>query len=215
MLLGWGMDAFTEAKERKIMGQIYKKIPEYLDQLGNIDGKIIEIGSSRPGDDQSSQFLYELADSLNTEFITCDIDNLQITKLQSQGIDAVCARGEDFLDSYNGLISIAYLDNFDWTWQPQHLEPWLIEQLEHYRTRFGIDMNNVASQTAHLMQAVRVEQLASSNSLIVFDDTWFYREWAIFNGKGGAAVPYLLGKGYKILYTEQYGTILGRFKNAT
>ena len=194
------------------MGQIYKRIPDYLDQLGTLDGTIVEIGSSRPGDDQSSQYLHNLANTLGVDFITCDIDQEQIKVLQEANINAVCSQGEVFLNNYIKPINIAYLDNFDWTWEPQQMQPWLIEQIEYYRINHGIDMDNVASQTAHLLQTIRIEQLATDNSLIVFDDTWYYREWAIYNGKGGSAVHYLLGKGYEVLHTEEYGTILGRFK---
>jgi hypothetical protein len=139
-------------------------------------------------------------------------DQEQIKVLQEANINAVCSQGEVFLNNYIKPINIAYLDNFDWTWEPQQMQPWLIEQIEYYRINHGIDMDNVASQTAHLLQTIRIEQLATDNSLIVFDDTWYYREWAIYNGKGGSAVHYLLGKGYEVLHTEEYGTILGRFK---
>ena len=67
------------------------------------------------------------------------------------------------------------------------------------------------SQAAHVAQAVLVEPKMTKKSLIIIDDTWFERHWDIYFGKGGAAVPYLVSQGYTVLYTEQYGTVLGRF----
>jgi len=193
------------------MGQIYKKIPEYFDDLGTLQGSIIEIGSSRPGDDNSSVFLYDLAQQLNVEFITCDIDSTYVNAISAKGVPAVCAKGEDFLNSYAKPISITYLDNYDWNWKPTTMEGWQIDQIEYYRKHFNISLNNVDCQIAHLVQAMRIEQLASEKSLIVFDDTWWYREFDIYLGKGGAAVPYLKAKGYQELHSEEYGTVLGRF----
>ena len=43
------------------MGQIYKNIHKYVPQLGKIGGSLVEIGASRPGDDQSTQYLYDMA----------------------------------------------------------------------------------------------------------------------------------------------------------
>lgn len=196
------------------MGQIYKKIPEYLDKIcsnNKIVGAIIEIGSSRPGDDNSSPYLNNLAKELNTTFITCDIDQRWVDTLTKNNINATCDKGEDFLKSYYLPVSIAYLDNFDWDWHPANQESWLLDQIEHYKSQFDIEMNNVASQSAHLLQSIRLEQLTMENSLIVFDDTWYNQYWGHYTGKGGAAIPYLVAKGYSVLYTEEYGTILGRF----
>ena len=194
------------------MGQIYKKIHEYVPRLGQVNGMLVEIGSSRPGDDQSSQYLYDLANTLDIEFITCDINQDVIDTLVAQDIPAKCAKGEDFIANITSPISIAYLDNFDWNWHPLSTEEWTLVQIEEYKSKFNIEMTNVMSQAAHLAQAILIEQRATTNSIICIDDTWFDRGWDIYNGKGGAVVPYLISKGYRVLYTEQYGTILGRIK---
>jgi len=60
--------------------------------------------------------------------------------------------------------------------------------------------------------------LTTDNSIICIDDTWFHSTWDTYQGKGGAAVPYLLAKGYTVLETTNgrdgmYGIILGRFTN--
>ena len=194
------------------MGQIYKKIHEYVPRLGKPSGILVEIGSSRPGDDQSSQYLYDLANTLGLEFITCDINHDVIDTLVEQGIPATCAKGEEFVASITQPISIAYLDNFDWNWHPLSAEEWTLVQIKEYKTKFDVEMTNVMSQSTHLAQAILIEHQAANNSIICIDDTWFDRGWDIYNGKGGAVVPYLISKDYRVLYTEQYGTILGRFK---
>ena len=198
------------------MGQIYKNISKYIPRLGDITGTLVEIGSSRPGDDQSTQYLNNLAKQLGIDFVTCDINQDQVTSLIEQGINAVCARGEDFLPKYDSKISIAYLDNFDWNWHPMATEEWTLVQIQEYREQYDLEMTNLQSQAAHVAQAVLLETKTTANSIIAVDDTWFDLGWDTYQGKGGAVVPYLISKGYTVLETTNgrdgtYGTILGRF----
>ena len=200
------------------MGQIYKNIHKYIPQLGNIGGNIVEIGASRPGDDQSTQYLYDMAKQLGIDFVTCDINRERVADLNNQGITATCLKGEEFLPMYGPKISIAYLDNFDWNWHPMATEDWTLDQIKEYRENYNIEMTNVYSQAAHVHQAVLLEPKTAENSIICIDDTWFHSTWDTYQGKGGAAVPYLLAKGYKSLETTHgrdgiYGIILGRFKH--
>ena len=200
------------------MGQIYKNIHKYVPKLGKIEGSLVEIGASRPGDDQSTQYLYDLSKQLGIDFVTCDINSQRVRDLNDQGIPAVCDKGEDFLAVYEPKISIVYLDNFDWNWHPMATEDWTLDQIKEYRDKYNVEMTNVYSQAAHVHQAVLVEAKTADNSIICIDDTWFHSTWDTYQGKGGAAVPYLLAKGYVVLETttgrdETYGIILGRFKH--
>ena len=200
------------------MGQIYKSIHKYVPKLGKVEGSLVEIGASRPGDDQSTQYLHELAQQLGIDFVTCDINSQRVRDLNDQGIPAVCDKGEDFLAVYEHKISIAYLDNFDWNWHPMATEDWTLDQIKEYRDKYNVEMTNVYSQAAHVHQAVLVEAKTADNSIICIDDTWFHSTWDTYQGKGGAAVPYLLAKGYTVLETTNgrdgtYGIILGRFKH--
>jgi hypothetical protein len=200
------------------MGQIYKNIHKYVPRLGKIDGNLVEIGASRPGDDQSTQYLHDLSKQLDISFVTVDINRERVADLNFQGISAVCNKGEEFLPMYAPKISIAYLDNFDWNWHPMATEDWTLDQIKEYRDNYNIEMTNVYSQAAHVHQAVLVEAKTTDNSIICIDDTWFHSTWDTYQGKGGAAVPYLLAKGYAVLETtngrdETYGIILGRFTN--
>ena len=198
------------------MGQIYKNIPQYVPRLGKVEGSLVEIGASRPGDNQSTQYLYDLAKSIGTNFITCDINVQRIRELNDQDIPAVCNKGEDFLPTYEPKVSIAYLDNFDWNWHPMATEDWTLVQIQEYREQYNIEMTNLMSQIAHVHQAVILETKTTTNSIIAMDDTWFDTGWDTYQGKGGAAVPYLIARGYTVLETTngrngEYGTILGRF----
>jgi hypothetical protein len=198
------------------MGQIYKNIHKYVPRLGKVEGSLVEIGASRPGDDQSTQYLHDLAKSIGTDFITCDINFQRIRELNDQGIPAVCNKGEEFLPTYEPKVSIAYLDNFDWNWHPMATEDWTLVQIQEYREQYNIEMTNLMSQSAHVHQAVILETKTTTNSIIAIDDTWFDTGWDTYQGKGGAAVPYLLARGYTVLETTngrngEYGTILGRF----
>jgi hypothetical protein len=198
------------------MGQIYKNIPKYVPRLGKVEGSLVEIGASRPGDNQSTQYLYDLAKSIGTNFITCDINVQRIRELNDQDIPAVCNKGEDFLPTYEPKVSIAYLDNFDWNWHPMATEDWTLVQIQEYREQYNIEMTNLMSQIAHVHQAVILETKTTTNSIIAMDDTWFDTGWDTYQGKGGAAVPYLIACGYTVLETTngrngEYGTILGRF----
>ena len=198
------------------MGQIYKNIHKYVPKLGKVEGSLVEIGASRPGDDQSTQYLHDLAKSIGADFITCDINVQRIQELNDQGIPAVCNKGEDFLPTYEPKVSIAYLDNFDWNWHPMATEDWTLVQIQEYREQYNIEMTNLMSQSAHVHQAVILETKTTTNSIIAMDDTWFDTGWDTYQGKGGAAVPYLIARGYTVLETTngrngEYGTILGRF----
>ena len=198
------------------MGQIYKNIHKYVPKLGKVEGSLVEIGASRPGDDQSTQYLHDLAKSIGADFITCDINVQRIQELNDQGIPAVCDKGEDFLPTYEPKVSIAYLDNFDWNWHPMATEDWTLVQIQEYREQYNIEMTNLMSQSAHVHQAVILETKTTTNSIIAMDDTWFDTGWDTYQGKGGAAVPYLIARGYTVLETThgrngEYGTILGRF----
>jgi len=200
------------------MGQIYKNIHKYVPSLGKIEGSLVEIGASRPGDDQSTQYLYDLSKQLGIDFVTCDINFQRVRDLNDQRIPAVCDKGEDFLSVYEPKISIAYLDNFDWNWHPMATDDWTLDQIKEYRDKYNVEMTNVYSQAAHVHQTVLVEAKTADNSIICIDDTWFQSTWDTYQGKGAAAVPYLLAKGYTVLETTNgrdgtYGIILGRFKH--
>ena len=198
------------------MGRIFERAEQYLDQLD--PGVYVEIGTSRRGDDGSTQVISAWAQARNTTLTTVDVDSdvCQILEETQPVVTKIInSTGEQYLRhrAYSEPpISLLYLDNFDWDWHPKNSEDFVREQQQRYRS-FGLEMNNVNSQRAHLAQAQIAVHHMTTRSLIVCDDTWFNPWWGHYSGKSGSAIPYLLDHGYQVLYTEEqpvYGTILGR-----
>lgn len=196
------------------MGQIFRRAEQYLDRID--DGSFVEIGSSRAGDDGSTQVIAAWAQQRNKPLITVDFDPAVCLALKEQAlsnVEVVNSTGENYLQSVTWPISFLYLDNFDWDWHPMNTEDFVLEQQVRYK-QLGCSMTNLTSQMAHLNQAILAIPNMSLHSLIVCDDTWYNEHWGHYSGKSGAAIPYLISQGYRILETEEYptyGTILGRF----
>lgn len=198
------------------MGRVFLEAEKYLDQLGY--GEFVELGTSRNGDDGSTKILAEWAARLGTTLTTVDMDPVNCEFVQNLNISnckIINELGEKYLYQriYGGRpISFLYLDNFDWDWHPDNSENFVLEQQQRYHA-FGIDMTNVNSQSAHLMQAIYAVPHMADVSVIVCDDTWYNKWWGHYSGKSGSAIPFLLSHGYKVLYTEEqpvYGTIVGK-----
>lgn len=198
------------------MGQIFKRAEKYLDKIDA--GIFVEIGSSRDGDDGSTNVIASWAQERKKPLVTVDFDPQVCKALEGKvlsNVSVVNSTGEDYLRSYDGAgpISFLYLDNFDWDWHPMNTESFVLEQQVRYK-QLGRTMTNLTSQMAHLNQAILAMPYMALRSLIVCDDTWYNEHWGHYSGKSGAAIPYLIGHGYRILETEEqpvYGTILGRW----
>ena len=198
------------------MGQIFKRAEQYLDKIDA--GIFVEIGSSRDGDDGSTNVIASWAQERKRPLVTVDFDPQVCKALEGKvlsNVSVVNSTGEDYLRSYAGAgpISFLYLDNFDWDWHPMNTESFVLEQQVRYK-QLGRTMTNLTSQMAHLNQAILAMPYMALRSLIVCDDTWYNEHWGHYSGKSGAAIPYLIGHGYRILETEEqpvYGTILGRW----
>ena len=198
------------------MGQIFRRAEQYLDKIDA--GIFVEIGSSRDGDDGSTNVIASWAQERKRPLVTVDFDPQVCKALEGKAlsnVSVVNSTGEDYLRSYAGAgpISFLYLDNFDWDWHPMNTESFVLEQQVRYK-QLGRTMTNLTSQMAHLNQAILAMPHMSLRSLIVCDDTWYNEHWGHYSGKSGAAVPYLIGHGYRILETEEYptyGTILARW----
>ena len=194
------------------MGQVFLEAEKYLDQINRVE--FVEIGTSRNGDDGSTKILSGWCDHL----ITVDVDPLNcefVRGFNLPNVEVINSTGEDYLRQriYSMRpIDFLYLDNFDWDWHPDKTPDFILEQQRRYAT-LGLEMNNVNSQRAHLSQMILALHHMSERCLVVCDDTWYNKWWGHYSGKSGAVVPYLLDRGFKILYTEEqpvYGTILGR-----
>jgi hypothetical protein len=201
------------------LGKFFLQAEKYLDQLdAKSVGQFIEIGTSRDGDNSSTQVIAKWANRFDQHLYTVDIDieNISfVTNYNISNLKTFHGSGENFLHNFAahlGLISFLYLDNFDWDWHPENSEQFVIEQRLRY-SQLGLEMNNLNSQRAHLEQMTAALPYMAEQSIVVLDDTWYNKWWGHYSGKGGAVVPYLLNNGYQILETEEYpvyGTIMGR-----
>lgn len=196
------------------MGRVFLETEKYLNDCD--DGIFLEIGSDRF--EGSTAHFDQLAQQYGCQFITVDIDpECQKRFPQENQINFYLMTGSNFtqniLTTLNTKIKFLYLDNMDWNWSPCQPLDWIQDQINDYKTRFNIDLNNVACQNEHLQQMVNAIQYMAQHSVIVCDDT-YQRYWdtQTYDGKCGAVIPFLLIHGYKIVYEnhEEKGLILKR-----
>lgn len=192
------------------------------------DGCIVEIGSEYSGGNRSTQSLHSFASKGDRLFFTVDIDEEACERaVRNYGEQCVyCVPGEAFLEhifpSHDQQIAAAFLDNFDWN--STHNERDLnykakIADQAHFYEFHGLEMNNHNSQAVHLEQAKLVHAHCTRNCVIVVDDTWPTNvpggrqsptSGLGYDGKGGQAVPWLLGTGeYSVI--DQGTETKGRF----
>lgn len=192
------------------------KITEYLDSL-SITGDILEIGSERGNN--STEILAEIAHQHGVTLYSVDIDPDLIRKNTEHfrknyphlPIKFVNSTGEEFLRNNRHLaISMALLDNFDWTWFPNKNESYAIDQSRDYLSKYGLVMNNLNSQATHISQAISLMPLLTNNCMIICDDTFRVYPQETYSGKCGAVVPYLLSQRFDIVYQEANGLLMVR-----
>lgn len=202
------------------MGAIFNSFSKYAEVLtpGSL---FLEIGTDRGLKRQeyagSTKVLKELADLHHCEFVTIDIDNDLLQPARDRGVDAYCMSGEQFclevLPEINRPVSMAYLDNFDWDWNPPKNDPFIKDQQDLYKRKYGIEMNNVASQAAHVMQTMYLLPYLADECVIGFDDTFYMPHLGHYTGKGASAVPLLLSLGFQIVEEHEepvYGLLMKR-----
>jgi hypothetical protein len=199
------------------MGHVFQHAEQYLDQLSF--GEFVEIGTSRGGDNGSTQVLSGWATKQGTTLTTVDVDpdNCKfVQNLHIPGCVVINQSGEQYLqERIYGIrpIALLYLDNFDWDWHPSEVTESFVQEQQKRYSKLGLEMTNINSQSAHLTQMILALHHMASKSLVICDDTWYNKWWGHYSGKSGAVIPFLLANGYQVLYTEEqpmYGTILGK-----
>jgi hypothetical protein len=195
------------------MGMDFKKIEEYVFGMP-IDHDILEIGSVR-GTENSTETLAIIAARNNKTLYSVDVDKNLIDRNRiryaARHIEFVNATGEDFLDQHSNLrFSVVLLDNFDWDhWIDTETPDFVIEQKHTYKTDYNVEMNNVNSQAAHLLQAIKLTNMLAKQCVVICDDSFWLKDYQTYSGKGGAAIPYLMSLGF-IPHLEDAGVILVR-----
>lgn len=194
------------------MGMDFKLVTHYLDQI-EVTDDLLEIGTDR--NEGSTSVLSKIAREHNKTLYSVDIDkdliSRNIEKYQSNSIKFFNLPGEDFLNQYPNLkFSLVLLDNFDWCWESINgpISTSTKKQQESYLEKYGVEMTNHNSQMAHLKQAIGLTNMLADQCIVVCDDTFINRNYT-YDGKCGAAVPYLITLGFEP-NIENSGVVLVR-----
>jgi len=193
------------------MGMDFSLIKKYAAEI-TITDDLLEIGSDHG--EGSTSVLNDIAFANQKVLYSVDMDDTVIRKNSEKyhgtAVKFYNIKGEDFLDEHTNLkFSIVLLDNFDWNWWINQTPPnFLTEQQDTYQSKFQLDMTNTNSQITHLVQALKLTNMLSQQCVIVCDDT-FVNNNQTYDGKCGAAVPYLLTLGF-VPQVETNGVVLVR-----
>lgn len=173
-------------------------------------GYVIEIGSTREklSGQGSTVVLAELSARLGLRFVTVDMDPANTEQARQDlsefpNAEAVTAKGEDYLATFEGPVVGAYLDAFD-IQHGQHSD----YRIGRYREFLGTEITNEASASMHLECARALAGRVVAGGIVAVDDTW--REAGGFGGKGATAVPYLLSEGFRIVKRTRTAVALRR-----
>ena len=183
-----------------------------LDHLDQLQGSIVEIGCGRG--EGSTDFYAGLVVGVNRlqhHAVDFDVEPYTVAKAYADKIPnshAYMMTGEHFLEyvfpSLNQKVCYAYLDNFDFNYNPADEQWWVVEQKKRY-SEYGFTMNNENCKMAHLTQTKLLLGHCANKCIIHLDDT-FYNGYN-WDGKGGTAVPFLLEHNWKVVYNNNMNTV--------
>jgi len=189
--------------------KIFNSLDQYMP--ANPQGVFVEIGSDRY--EGSTNILAGLAKKYGTKLISVDVSSESQDRLQHgfDNVEFIIESGSTWASEYARLgtnIAVLYLDNFDYLYDVNdaNTDPRIQQQIASYADR-GIDMNNVNCQIEHMKQLISLMPKFTSDTLIIFDDT--YQLNGCWVGKCGPCVIYLLCLGYEVLeWTTDCGMIM-------
>lgn len=194
------------------MAMDFQLINQYVNEI-IITDDLLEIGTDRH--EGSTNVLANIAARNNKTLYSVDMDtamiNCNIEKYQELPVKFHNLKGEEFLEQNPSLkFSVVLLDNFDWNWEPNRpLYHNTLTQFEEYRDIYNLEMTNINSQQAHLIQALKLTNMLSEQCVVACDDTFINDHTQTYDGKCGAAIPYLLTLGF-VAYPENAGFVLVR-----
>lgn len=160
---------------------------------------VIEIGTREelPGQGSTATLAAYCAKA-GLRFITVDMDPSntarakETLKRHDPDFQAINAKGEEYLQRLDRTIHYCYLDAFDIE-HGQHSQ----ERRAKYRKYLGVEIDNDLCAKMHLDCAVALVEKLDDDGVIVFDDCW--EDANGWQGKGKAAVPYLLQHGFYVV----------------
>ncbi len=180
-----------------------------------LEGDDIEIGSQRKGGEGSSSELQEFAKRFGVRFSTVDFSETTYGRAKrSVGDDAVLSDGVEFLENYNGVISVLYLDNYDIGYHEEHFAN-LKSRIGDLYQQKGFDDSTVISQNlmsaqVHLSQGQAALPKMTKKAVVAVDDTFYRSDGRCWFGKGAFVVPFFLIAGFKLIESHKRGVLLAR-----
>ena len=180
---------------------------QYLENLPltcDKDNIVVEIGSENG--EGSSIWLYEWASKHSIDFYSVDVEHRMRERTYPHINWIVAESGSvwcrDILPGLNKTIKVLYLDNFDWIWDLDNLDPHIQNQIKQYANR-GVVMNRQNCQEEHRLQLEYCLPYLDKQAVVIMDDTSYNN--GIWAGKCATAIPLLLENGFKI-HNNEYAT---------
>ena len=175
---------------------------------------VVEIGTTRelvPGQG-STQKLAQFCLQHGLDFVTVDMDPRNTRNAARMFVhkgypfEAICAKGEDFLQQYDRVIDFIFLDAYDFD-HGNHSE---VRQ-DRYIKFLGSRIDEIACHEMHLACAKELKEKLAPDGLICFDDTWVSSD-GTWTAKGTLAMPYLLENGFEVISAENNAALLQRIR---
>jgi hypothetical protein len=183
------------------------------EKIGSVESNTawVEIGSERG--EGSTLALAGQAERWGTHLYSVDIDSHAYDRLTHSALTCYVESGSSWVKNtwptIAKKISLLHLDNFDWIWNNSARPHWIAEQIQTYKQKFGIEMNNQNCQLEHFKQALALTPWLSDNCIIALDDTFVLD--GVWTGKCGPAVVYFYTQGFRCVHrTLTGGTVLVR-----
>jgi hypothetical protein len=178
----------------------YTKL-ENINLIADHNNIVVEIGSENG--EGSSVWLYNWAQQHTIEFYSVDVEHRMRERTYPKINWVVTSSGSDWcknvLPGLNKKIKVLYLDNFDWNWDANNIQPYIQQQISKYLDR-GVTMNNQNCQEEHRLQVEYCLPYLDEQSVVIMDDTFYNNNnW---DGKCATAIPLLLKNGFKMHGTE-------------
>lgn len=194
------------------MGTTFTLAEKFLEKI-EPDSVFVEIGSDRG--EGSTQYFADLAQQHNTVLHTVDLLDRKNKNNDHPSVRWHIGAGSTWAQTeypkIGKKISLLYLDNFDWTWDPDDIPGWIQSQITEYKTKFNIDMNNANCQAEHLAQITNLLPWLSDSAVVLCDDTFpLSINATIWGGKCGLVVPYLENFNFRVVDTVNCGLIMAR-----
>lgn len=167
---------------------------------------ILEVGVERDSDGEgSTTFLSRVGPPVHV----IDVERAQYERARRlPNVVAYLGLAEEMLRYWSLPIGFAWLDGHDWPYEHAPVGMWDAQEREYVAR--GQAYSREASRASHLAIAQLVEPHVVRGGVVAFDDTWKLPSvldptpppgW---NGKGGAAIPYLLDRDFTV---EESGDI--------